>query len=72
MAKSNVVSNSVPKIKSSKASSSPRFAHTSDTKKGVGNYYGTGVKNPVGKMREGMGMATLSKKKLGTPPKKLA
>ena len=47
-------------------------AHTANTKYGMGDNYGTGVKNPLGKMREGMGMQTLTKKKLGTAPRSLA
>jgi hypothetical protein len=47
-------------------------SHTANTKYGMGDNYGTGVKNPLGKMREGMGMQTLTKKKLGTPPKSIA
>jgi hypothetical protein len=46
-------------------------SHTANTKYGMGDNYGTGVKNPLGKMR-GMGMQTLTKKKLGTPPKSIA
>jgi len=51
---------------------SPRFAHTPNTNKGMGDYYGTGVKAPLGKMREGMGMVKLTPKKLKKPPKSLA
>ena len=59
-------------------------AHTSSTKKGngdwhvshssmgMGDYYGTGVRNPIGKMRDGMGMKDISPKKLKTPPKSVA
>jgi hypothetical protein len=47
----------------------PRFAHTANTNYGMGDYYGTGIKAKIGTMREGMGMKSLSKKKIGTPPK---
>lgn len=47
----------------------PRFAHTANTKYGMGDNYGTGIRAKLGKIREGTGMATLSKKKIGTPPK---
>jgi hypothetical protein len=48
----------------------PRFAHTANTKYGMGDNYGTGIKAKLGKMREdSVGMATLSKKQLGTAPK---
>ena len=60
---------SVPSIKGKTA---PKTAHTSNTKKGMGDYYGTGVKAPVGRMRDGMGMIPVTKKGLGKPPKSLA
>lgn len=50
----------------------PRFAHTSDSKKGMGDYYGTGITAKVGKMKEGVGFESLTKKQLKTPPKSLA
>lgn len=49
-----------------------RFAHTQNTSYGMGDNYGSGVKNPVGKMREGMGQQTIPKSKLNKPPRKLA
>jgi hypothetical protein len=49
-----------------------RFAHVANTKYGMGDSYGTGVRAKLGKMREGMGMVQISKKKMGTPPKSLA
>lgn len=51
----------------------PRFSHTTNTKYGMGDYYGTGVRAKLGTLRgDTVGMAKLSKKKLGTPPKSLA
>lgn len=47
----------------------PRFAHTANTKYGMGDNYGTGIKAKLGKMRDGVGMVTLSKKQVGTPPR---
>lgn len=47
-------------------------AHTSNSKLGMGDNYGTGQRNKLGKMIEGTGMATLTKKQLGTPPRSLA
>jgi hypothetical protein len=44
-------------------------AHTANTKYGMGDCYGTGIRAKLGVMREGAGMNPLSKKKLGTPPK---
>lgn len=49
-----------------------KTAHTPNTQQGMGDYYGQGVRNPLGKMREGMGMRPVSQKKLGKPPKSLA
>lgn len=58
---SKVEKSSKPKLKQS---------HTAFTTKGMGDYYGTGKKNSVGKMRSGsVGITPVSKKKLGTPPK---
>lgn len=48
-----------------------KFAHTANTKYGMGDNYGTGIRAPIGKMRSGVGMADI-KSKLETPPKKLA
>jgi hypothetical protein len=59
-------------VPSMKSKSAPKTAHTSNSKKGMGDYYGTGVKNPTGKMREGMGVNPLGKKSLGKAPKSLA
>ena len=67
-----------------KSVSSPKQAHTSNAKKpngdwhvsntsmGMGDYYGTGVRAKIGKMREGMGMQEITPKKMKTPPKSLA
>lgn len=51
----------------------PLNAHTPKTQKGSGDNYGSGIRNPVGKMREdSMGMNNLSKSKLNKPPRSLA
>lgn len=48
----------------------PRFSHAANTKYGMGDYYGTGIKQKLGRVRDDtVGMATLSKKQIGTPPK---
>ncbi len=48
-------------------------AHTPNTKLGMGDSYGSGLKNKIGKMREdSMGMNDVPKKSLMKPPKKLA
>lgn len=46
--------------------------HTSRSPKGMGDYYGTGVRQKIGRVREGLGMETLNPKQLKTPPKSLA
>lgn len=50
----------------------PREAHVINTKYGMGDNYGTGIRAKLGRMRDGMGMVTLTPKKLKTPPKSLA
>jgi len=55
-----------------KLKSKVKSAHTPKTKTGMGDYYGTGVKNPIGKVRDVMGMKPLGSKKLSKPPKSLA
>lgn len=47
-------------------------AHTPNTKRGLGDYYGTGIRAKLGRMREGMGMQEITPKKLKVPPKNLA
>lgn len=48
-------------------------AHTAPTKYGMGDNYGTGIKQKLGRMREdSMGMISLTPKKLKKPPKSLA
>lgn len=47
-------------------------SHVSHTSMGMGDYYGTGVKAKVGKVKEGLGISPMSPKKLGKPPKSLA
>lgn len=46
--------------------------HVSPDKKGKGDHYGIGVKNPIGKSISIMGGNPISKKKLNKPPKSLA
>lgn len=43
--------------------------HVSHTSMGMGDYYGTGIRAKIGKMRDGMGMETVTPKQLKTPPK---
>jgi len=48
-------------------------AHVCNTKYGMGDYYGTGIKQPVGRVREDYINGTpMTNKKMGKPPKSLA
>lgn len=49
-----------------------KFSHTADTKFGMGDNYGTGVRQKLGRVIEGQGMKVISKKGLKKPPKALA
>lgn len=49
-----------------------RAAHTSKSQKGMGDFYGTGIRNPVGKIRDVSGLQMVSKAKSKKPPKSLA
>jgi hypothetical protein len=50
-----------------------REAHTAPTKFGMGDYYGTSHKNPIGKVRDAtVGYRPVTRKQMGTPPKNLA
>lgn len=54
------------KIKSTKQ------AHTANTKYGMGDYQGAGVRNPMGRMTNSVGPKKLTSRKLNNPPKSLA
>lgn len=48
-------------------------AHVANTKYGMGDYYGSGIKQPVGRVREDYINGTpMTNKKMGKPPKSLA
>ena len=47
-------------------------AHVAKTKFGMGDFYGSGIKQPIGKIRSGIGSNPVPKSKLGKPPKSLA
>lgn len=49
-----------------------KTAHTSPSQLGMGDNYGTGIKQKLGRVRSGMGMQPLSPMKLGKPPRSLA
>lgn len=57
---------------SNKNKSLNKESHVSPTKKGMGDYYGTGVRNPIGKVRDVTGINPVSPKKIKTPPRSLA
>jgi hypothetical protein len=49
---------------------SPESGTTPQASTGMGTYYGTGIKNPVGRMRsDSIGIRPVNRKQLGTPPK---
>lgn len=50
-----------------------RFSHEANTKYGVGDNYGTAVRQKLGRVREDyLGNVTLNPKKIKTPQKNLA
>jgi hypothetical protein len=50
-----------------------RFAHVANTKYGMGDHYGTGIRAKLGRLRDStVGMQQMTPKKLKTPPKGLA
>lgn len=56
-----------------KTKTSRNQTHTPKSPKGLGDYYGTGVRQKIGKMREdSMGMLEITPNKLKKPPKSLA
>jgi hypothetical protein len=56
-----------------KKSKKSKMFHTDSKQKGMGDFYGSGVRNPIGKVNSSyMDFNVLSKKKLSKPPKKLA
>lgn len=59
-------------VKPVKKTKKYKTAHTPQSQIGMGDYYGTGIRAKIGRMRSGMGMQTLSDSKLKKPPKSLA
>ncbi len=50
----------------------PRFSHEANTKYGMGDNYGTGIRQKLGRVRDDtVGMKKLSNKQLKTPPKSI-
>ena len=59
-----------PNRRDPKKPKKPRFAHTANTPYGMGDNYGTGVRQKLGKTRKGsLQQVTLTKKQIGTPPR---
>ncbi len=50
----------------------PKFAHTDKSKIGMGDFYGTGVKNRMGKPKEVLGQTIGKAKGTSKPPRSLA
>lgn len=62
-----------PSRKQPKKPGKNRFAHTANTPYGMGDNYGSAIKNPVAKIRDMTGASpTMPKSKLKKPPKNLA
>lgn len=47
-------------------------SHVSNTSMGMGDYYGQGIRNPVGRIRDGAGQVEVTPKNLRVPPRSLA
>ena len=50
----------------------PKFSHTPNSKKGMGDSYGTGVRNPMGKPIDVFADKPVKAKNIGKPPKSFA
>lgn len=59
-------------MKKSAPKTNRKQAHTPKSPKGMGDFYGTGIRQPLGKMIDGMGMQEIPPKKLKKPPRSLA
>ncbi len=51
---------------------SKKSFHTNSSPKGMGDFYGSGIRNPIGKVRDLYGINPIKKAKLKNPPKSLA
>lgn len=51
---------------------SHKESHVAPTKYGMGDYYGSGIKQKVGRIRDDYISKPISSSKLGKPPKSLA
>lgn len=50
----------------------PKFVHTSNSKQGMGDSYGSGIRNPIGRSIDVFQSAPIKAKKIGKAPKSLA
>lgn len=69
------MTNSPVDVKPNQASKKPYkgAAHTPKSQKGLGDYYGSGIRAKFGKMRsDSMGMQTLTPEEMKKPPRSLA
>lgn len=77
-AKTGIFNQPVRPVNSGKTGSIPKFKPSTDGQRsipatGLGTYYGTGVRNPMGRIRSSsMGYEPPSSKQVGVPPKSLA
>ena len=55
-----------------KARTNRKIAHTPKSPIGMGDFYGTGIKQKIGSNRDVTGLNEVSPKKLKVPPKSLA
>lgn len=55
-----------------KKSKSNKEWHVSPSKMPMGDSYGSGIRNPIGRIRDDFGIDTIKVKKLYKPPKSLA
>jgi len=55
-----------------RASKTLKTAHTSNKKIGMGDFYGSAIPNPVGRIRDGFNERAIKPKRLKKPPKSLA
>jgi len=62
----------MPKVSMIKPIKGLKNAHTSNSKRGMGDFYGSGVKNPTARSVENMASKSGAKKSLKTAPKSLA
>lgn len=55
-----------------KLKSLKKEGHSSQSQMGMGDYYGTGIRNPTAKIKDMYGYTKIKPKKMGKAPKSLA